>query len=395
MKVIILGGGISGLSAAWHLHKKHPRAKITLFEKKEKVGGWIKTKQTGPFLFELGPRTFQVGRCGELLRLIREVGLGEELLYSGSGKRYLLHEGRIASIGSFWPLILRMVLRDLFTKKGNGAEESIGSFATRRFGAEAAEQFFDPMALGVFAGDIKRLSVKSCFPFLTDWEQKHRSIVLAALLQKKSNGLFTIAGGMERLCEEIARQVPMELHLSTTVEEIRNDGVVAAGRFYEADQIFCALPAQAAAQLLKEPCPVRMESLEVVNFGYLGDILPKKGYGYLVPSKEKEKLLGMIWDSSIFPTPGQTKITAMVKGANPVETALDAMSRHLGVENSPDAICHTSAEVPQYDLGHGERIARFEAKTKSKWPKVHLLGNYLHGASVNGCVKKSLIISEI
>ena len=91
MKVAILGGGISGLSAAWAIHKQHPRAKISLFEKGANLGGWIQSRKSGPFQFELGPRTFATGRSKELLQLIREVGLNEQLIYSdpAAKKRFL------------------------------------------------------------------------------------------------------------------------------------------------------------------------------------------------------------------------------------------------------------------------------------------------------------------
>ncbi len=385
MKLVILGAGISGLSAAWYLHKKYPHAQISLFEKTNRVGGWIQSRSCGPFLFELGPRTFQTGRCKELLELIRDVGL--PIKTSSGGRRYLVKGGKLRSIGSLWPTLIPMLIKDLITQRGPGEDESIASFAQRRFGKEGAELFFDSMALGVYAGDYNKLSVRSCFPFLLNWEQKYGSVIWGGFCQKKTaSGLFTVEGGMQRLCEEIVAKVPLDLHLDSQVQEIRSEGILSNGRFFEADQIYCALPAEAAAQLLGEPSPVHMESLHVVNLGYLGEILPKKGYGYLVPTREKESILGMIWDTSIFPVPNQTKVTAMVRGAKPVEIALEAMKRHLGVEKSPDAICHTWAEVPQYELGHAERVKTFQGRVNARFPRVILLGNYLHGASVNACV---------
>jgi oxygen-dependent protoporphyrinogen oxidase len=389
MKIAILGGGISGLSAAWALRSSG--AEVSLFEKSGRVGGWIETRQEGPFAFEMGPRTFQASRCNELLELIESVGLKDEVIYSSPNAkaRYLLDGGKLRSMGSFFPTILGAAIRDLMTKKGNGADETVYAFAERRFGKRAAEQFFDPMAKGVYAGDIRRLSVKSCFPFLIDWEGRYGSVVKGAFSQKKPKrrGLFSLRGGMERLLAAIVQQVPLTLHLESPVEAIRSDGVISKGIFYPADLIVSALPAHEVARLAGETCPVRYESLQVVNLGFLQEnLLVKKGFGYLVPSKEQEPLLGMIWDTCIFPVAGQTKLTAMVRAEDPVAAALDALKRHLRIDKKPDAICLQRAEIPQFDVGHQERIEAF----KNGLPNLVLLGNYLSEASVNGCIRNAI-----
>src|SRR3990167_8169961 len=106
MSTLILGGGISALSAAHVLLKKDPKRKITLLEKQNQLGGWIQTRKEAGFLFEQGPRTFQRNSCRSLLDLIREVGLEDELIFSDPGKRYLWHQGRLHSIASFVPSLI-------------------------------------------------------------------------------------------------------------------------------------------------------------------------------------------------------------------------------------------------------------------------------------------------
>ena len=195
---------------------------------------------------------------------------------------------------------------------------------------------------------------------------------------------------MQQLCTALCKQANLEVHFNATVEDIRVDGHVANGCFHRSDHIVCALPANIAAQLLRAPLNIRMESFEVVNLGYNSQLLPKKGYGYLVPSQEKEPLAGMIWDSAVFPYENQTKITAMVKGQNPIQTALSAMHLHLGVAQIPDATRSTRVEVPQYELGHMDKIKAFKTQIQTSHPNVGVIGNYLDGASVNACVKEGV-----
>jgi len=370
MKIKIIGGGISGLSAAFYVRKKFPDAHISLYEATDRLGGWMQTKEVNGFSFELGPRTFQAARCPLLLQMIQELGL--EVIYSAPGTRYLWHRGALKRMQAFWPQMLWAGIRDLFSNKHAPEDETIYDFASRRCGKQAAELFFDPMAKGVFGGDIHKLSVRSCFPFLF----KSKSI-FQAMGGQKDQRLFTVQGGMGQLISALAK-IPDEIHLNNPVEEI------------EGDLTIIALPALQAAHLTGVPLALRNESMTVVNLGYHGDWLPKEGYGYLIPSIEKESVLGQIWDTSIFPVSGQTKMTTMVRGVDPIALALDGLKRHLGIDQPPDALFTTEAQIPQYDLYHFTRIADFESEVKKKFGgKVHLTGNYLEGASVEACLRRS------
>ena len=164
-------------------------------------------------------------------------------------------------------------------------------------------------------------------------------------------------------------------------------------KFYPFDLIISALPGLEISRLTQIPLLLRNQPLVVVNTGFYGDILSKKGYGYLVPTTSKENILGQIWDTSVFPVLGQTKLSSMVIGENPVETALAALKRHLGIAMAPAAIAHKEAWIPQYDIGHLSRIKAFEEAILSRYQgKLKLIGNYLYGASVESCLSRSKII---
>jgi oxygen-dependent protoporphyrinogen oxidase len=369
MKVLILGGGIAGLSAAWHLSRKRPEAQITLLEKEGRLGGWIRTSHEGGFLFEQGPRTFPLSHF-HLLNLIRELGL--EIITSGSQKRYIYTDGHLRSIGSFLPSLIPYLLREPFIPRGTTEDESIYSFAARRFSPKIAETLFDPMTLGIYAGDIRELSMRACFPTLFQSERKKGSLVRAFLSSlitpKQQKGLFTLPGGMETLIHALQKQLSIEIVLNCPVESIGANTVTAGGRVWQADQVISALPLQ---------CP--RKSLWVVNLAYEGDVLPQKGFGYLIPSKERESLLGVIFDSATFPqqnTGNETRLTAMVRAetADPLATAIETIGRHLGISAPP---IYTSAffakdAIPQFEVGC----------------------NYSEGLSVNDCIQRGIRMAD-
>lgn len=365
MKILILGGGITGLSAAWFLKKKDPSAEITLLEKENRLGGWIQTVKEGGYLFEKGPRTFQLGRSPHLLKLIQELNL--EILKSdpAAAKRFIFHQGKLRSISSFLPTLIPYLIRELFIAPSNKQDESIYDFAARRFSPKIAEALFDPLTLGIYAGDIRKLSIRACFPALYQWEREKGSIVFGLWSSsKKEKGLFTLKGGMQTLIHELEKRLAIDIVFNCPVEKIGEQEVFAGGKLWRADRVISALPLS---------LPHR--SIWVVHLVFEGDVLEKKGFGYLVPTQEKESLLGMIFDSAIFPDQGQrkkTRLTAMVRAEekNPLESALSASMRHLGIHQKPiySSSFFAKSAIPQMEVGC----------------------NYTEGISVDACIKRGL-----
>jgi oxygen-dependent protoporphyrinogen oxidase len=365
MKILILGGGITGLSAAWHALKKYPNAHITLLEKEGRLGGWIRTKREGGFLFEQGPRTFQHNRSPHLLKLLSELNL--PIITSSPQKRYICHQGRLRSLSSFIPMLLPYLVRELFLAPKKGGDESIYDFASRRFSPKIAELFFDPLTLGIYGGDIRKLSIRSCFPFLPKMEEEKGSIVRGMFSAPRggASGLFTLKNGMETLIETLEKRLEVDFVLNCPVESIGETAVEAGGSTWHADKIINALP-----------LPFPAQSLYVVNVVFEGDVLLKKGYGYLIPTQEKSSLLGCIFDSSIFPEQsirGETRLTAMVRPEEkePLEAVLSAFAAHLGIRAKPiySSTFLAKNAIPQFEVGCGFRggvsvdacIARSEA----------------------------------
>lgn len=387
MKILILGGGISGLSAAWYYRKRYPSAEIVLLEKNERLGGWIQTRRDGGFLFEEGPRTFPYLHSPCLRKLISELGLESEVILSSpsSKKRYIWNDGKLRSVTSLLPRFLFPLIRGRFRESLQG-DVSIYDFGKHKYGEIVTETLFDPLVLGIYAGDIRKLSVASCFP---DW-QKRKGIVPPA------GSLFALKGGMRCLIERMQNLLDVELVLNTCVEKLHSDGVFAGGRFWQADRVISALPAKEFGKLSGFWPDYVMNSLWRVFLAYPQFVLPKAGFGYLVPTKEKESVLGMVWDSLIFPQQNlstETRITVMLRESvtDPLGEALSAARRHLKVEQKPIYATTVWADqaIPQFEVGYGAKLSAWKQHVARWFPKYKFIGNYLQGASVEACVRQA------
>ena len=389
-KIMIVGGGISGLAARYRVSKQFPDAEIILYEKSGRLGGCIESS-LDPYFFERGPRTIKASRSGALLQLIEELDLQSEIIYSSKDarKRYLWVDQKLRPLSSLIPRLIPALLREWRQPYPWAGDESIASFVERRLGKFAAETFFDPLTLGVFAGDIKSLSISACFPELKAMEQECGSLTHAFFKQKKekkAKGLLTLKGGLQTLIDRLVEKGRGDIHLNTPLEALPKERTILA------------IPAPVVPSFFKGDTVVKtfFESvpsvpLTVVNIAFKEKGLTPKGFGYLVPSKENETVLGVVFDSSIFPDQNQeeeTRLTVMLrKGGR--EEALSALKRHLRIEASPSAV-HVKTyphAVPQYGVGHLERVDVFKEHLKEHYPHVTCIGNYLEGVSLNSCIK--------
>lgn len=449
---VIIGAGISGLTLGWSLkQQKNREGKLTILEASSRPGGWIQTKNEEGFLFEQGPRSFRSGGTGiATLQLIENLGLQGEVLHANQAAkiRYIYTDNNLQSLPTglfslvsspFFPKFLKAFCRDCWAARGTLDDETIYSFAKRRFGVQVTELFFDSLISGIYAGDIKKLSLKSCFPVLHSLESQHRSLLFGALSKKRPTiekmnkkalssfvrqasrqGIFTLRQGAQTLTDKLAENLQDELKLESPVKHLAFKDEISHielqnGEQIKADELFLALPPKQLTPLLKSNHPHISEqlnafkavSIAVINFGYHSPVLNKEGFGYLIPSKEKQKLLGVVWDSSVFPEQNvhaqQTRLTAMIGGAHfenfadydesaLIEMALKELHRHLGIRKRPDCILIKRAfkAIPQYIVGHNERLTLLENTLKKLPAKVSVLGNGFYGVSVNDCIAHAL-----
>ena len=393
-KVLIAGGGISGLTARYVLSQAYPNCAITLLEKGNTLGGCIQTAPS-PLFFERGPRTFKASRSQPLLQLIDKLGLSKEIVYSNPKalRRFIWKKGKLRALTPFSSLVLPLffpLLKEWRQSPLAHKDETIASFATRRFGKYAAETFFDPLTLGIFGGNMETLSMSACFPTLKAMETDYGSLTRAFLKKKPTHRskrpLFTLKGGLQTLIDRLVEKGRGEIHLNTPLTSLEEGATVLA------------LPASAIQSLfLKDPHiqtffnQINHVSLTVVQVAFKTDLIKKKGFGYLVPTSEKDPIMGVMFDSAIFPlhnqNPSETRLTVMLKTGG-IDTALKGLERHLGIREAPIyiAIKRWKDVLPQYGINHLERVTTFEKHMQTHYPHIHCIGNFLRGVSVSECI---------
>lgn len=431
---VILGAGISGLCLAWLLKNKFPADDIVIVEQSNRAGGWIESRQKQGFLLEMGPRSLRSSGKGlYTLQLIEQLGLEKSVIKADPAAhiRYVYENGRLRALpcsiatllfSSYLPLLLKAVWRDLRSPAGQKKDESVYSFACRHFGIEVAERFIDPLTLGIFAADCRHLSIGACFPLWADWDQSHGSLIKAALKKEKKvppaspwiadmqkAPLFSFSEGLETLVLALAQKLPACIHLQSEVQRLHAlpDGMeveLANCARLKASHVYSTLPALSIAKLIEAPAlQLSASSVAVVGLGFNQLVLKKRGFGYLIPTKEKEAVLGVVWDSCAFPQQNrhfnQTRLTVMIDAKDAKDfkkVALDALRKHLNIEATPDLIEEKVVQkaIPRYPIGYPSTAASFLQEAKKRYPHLTLMGTAFHGVAVNDCIAHAFSVVE-
>lgn len=357
-RVVIIGGGISGLAAAHRLKELNPSLALTLIEASGRVGGTLLTDEREGFLLERGPDSF-ITEKPEAVALAKRLGIESHLIETNRNHRrsFIVRKGRLRPVpegfqllapSRIWPFITSDIFSlsgkarmaaDLFLprKSANGiADESLGSFVRRRLGREALERMAQPMVGGIYTADPETLSLRATLPRFLDMERDHGSVVLAMLrkarIQKKADqsGTKSTSGtsgarynlflsfdrGMEVLVRALEKALAqINIKLNTQVQSIvRNSASwtiqLSSGQTLEADAICLAVPAYIAAQLLSGVSPslaaqlkqIKYASTATINFAYPRDAIQHAldGFGFVVPYVEKRSLIACSFSSVKF-----------------------------------------------------------------------------------------------
>lgn len=459
--VAVLGGGVSGLSACYYLSKSSHVSKVVLLEATGRFGGWINTtRREDGAVFELGPRGVRpAGAVGiNTLNMLSDLGLEREILpvphdHMASKNRFLYMKGELHKLPSslsgvvktvppFSSPIFLSVMKEVLVRKGKQEDESVHSFMSRRFGSELADIVIDCLCRGVFAGDSRQLSVRSCFPPLHRAEQDWGSVLLGMLIGGEKAGTggrsalaqrakaeswaqWSLTDGMQTLPDalqealrghervEIRHNAPVR-SLSYTAGgwEIKQED----GATLKADHVISALPASVLASLLPPAArslshqlsEINTVSVGLVNLEYEGSVLPVTGFGHLIPSSEDKGLLGVVYDSVPFPQHNRkgeptTRMTVMMGGAWFEETlgrpsevkdqvlldrAVQAVRSHLNITSSPVWSKATVLKncIPQYHLGHWKRLEMMRQYISDHALPLTLAGASFDGVSVNDVI---------
>ena len=457
-RIAIVGGGISGLATAHALRQglqaAGRSAELVIFEACGSPGGTMRTARERGFTMEWGPNGFLTNKPYSL-ELARELGLEGRLLRSSdlARKRFVFSGGRMRRLpetpGAFLgssllsvPGRLRVLAEPFIAPHLSGEDETVADFARRRLGSQALERLIEPMTAGVFAGNPDELSLASCFPRIHELETRYGGLVKAMLrlrwerlragaqaeMSAGPGGVLTsFDTGVQALVEVLAGRFSRELHLAAEVESVGfrdwkfQLAVKTAGARSEceADAVVVAAPAYAASALLRgldgalaaELAGIPYAPVAVAALGYEAGALggPLEGFGFLVPRLEGRRVLGALWDSSVFSgraPQGQALIRVMVGGARQPDLAclpeneLLALVRGelkelMGVSAQPilERVFFHERGIPQYRKGHGQLLERVSRRL-ADLPGLHLNSNAYRGVSLNDCVLQSRLCAE-
>ncbi len=436
MKVAVIGGGISGLSSAFLIKKNLGNVEVDVFEKGELPGGTIKTVYKDGFLLEWGPNGFLSGKQSTL-ELARLCFANEGLVEASTEAevRYILKKGKLLSlpdspVSFFKSPILSLkgkieIMKEPFVKPlKNDYEETVAEFGKRRLGREAVDYMLDPMVSGVFAGSVERLSLKQCFPRIYELEREYGSLVKAMfkLKSKKaspSGRLTSFKKGMRFLIDRLIKNGGFNFYCNSQVKAIEKSGNLfsldISPKKYNA--VLFAIPAYAFRELNfpgKEEIVEELDSIfyppmAVVSFSLKREKLIN-GFGFLIPSKEKRKILGSLFSSNIFENrapDGRSLITVMLGGDNNrevvsfsrnelIDTALNEISDILSLPKNEFEfieVYKTNRAIPQYYRGHGKIVKKVE-KLSERNRGLFFTGNAFYGIGINDCTARSFSIAN-
>jgi len=436
--VIIIGSGLTGLSAAVSLKRRG--IAVMVLESAARAGGAVETTHENGFLVEHGPNSMMAGEP-EVSAFFREAGLDDEIIQPQAKKRFLVLGGEPVALPAgpaaavTTPLFsLRGKLRVLaepFVPRAGADEESLAGLVRRRLGEEVLSRAMEPFVAGIYAGDPEKLSAQHAFPKLWNLEREHGSFLRGAMRLRRTGPapkMVSFRGGMGVLPARLATLLGDDFRCGARVESIArgNTGWSVAwseqGRSKRADcaALVCAVPAFAVPQLpWSEAVREGLGFLErigyppvsVVALGFRREAVrhPLDGFGMLVPAVEKRRILGTIFSSGLFPgraPEGHVLLTTFVGGARqPSFAALaeddlerlvcDELDALLGVRGEPvfRRIVRWPRAIPQYNLGYGGILSALE-KLEAAHPGLHFVGNYRGGIAAGQCIRNGLRLAE-
>jgi len=448
-RIAIIGGGISGLSAAFAIEEARQAGAdvgYMLYESSSQLGGVLRTEHIDGCVVEAGPDSF-ISEKPWAAELSRKLGLGDQLIGSNDADRktYILTRGKLVEMPDglmflvptkilptglsplfSWKTKLRMTEEFLHPPRAANGDESVAAFVERHYGSEMVDRLADPLLSGVYGGEAANLSVRAVLPRFAEMEKTHGSLGRAMLAARRKMAssprtappLFTsLKNGMQHLAEVVrSRLAPAALLTGVQVQAVQPEGgswVVSAGmQSDQFDAVIVALPAQAAAQVLGIASPelagelggVKYSSSITVGLGYDREVrraLPP-GFGFLVPRSEGKRLLAATFVHNKFPhrAPEDKALLRCFFAGTSAERVWERsddeiigivreeLQQIIGVHAEPlfARVYKWKSAMAQYGVGHLERLERIE-HLRAKLPGLALAGNGYRGIGVPDCVK--------
>ena len=447
-RIAIVGGGISGLAAAFALEERRrdgESLEYAVYESGPRFGGVLATEQVDGCLVEAGPDSFLTEKPWAA-DLCRRLGIEDQLIGSNDRHRktYILVKGKLTPLPDglmfmvptrLAPALLstlfspatkfRMIREWRFAPRGSRSDESVAALVERHYGAEMVERLADPLLSGVYGGEAAQLSVRAVLPRFLEMESKYGSLGRGMLAAHKNKNaaqpappIFTsLKGGMQQLVEALVEGLPDGiLRANSPVQAVQKQGrgwVVSAGYASdEFDAVIVATSATAAVPLFEITCAALAFELKAIPYsssmtvalGFDQDVraaLPP-GFGFLVPHSEGKRLLAATFVHNKFPhrAPEDRALIRCFLGGTRDEQVLqiaddeilnivrEELRQILGLNAEPlfTRIYRWKGAMAQYVVGHLERLQRIDDLLK-QWPGLVLAGNAYRGIGVPDCVR--------
>ncbi len=455
--VVIIGGGITGLSAAFYLKQSiGPSAapvKMTIMEKSDSFGGKIQTLKRDGFVIEKGPDSF-LARKLPMVELTRELGLEDQLtgMNPDSRKTYILSGGKLhrmppglmlgipTQMGPFMRTgllsfagKLRAAMDLVLPKRTSPEDESLGHFLERRLGAEVLGQIAEPLLAGIYAGNTYNLSLRATFPQFHAIEQKHRSLILGMMKNRKTGGeesrtlpevarntmflsykegLETIVHGLIDALDDVRfvkqRGVARVEQAGGGYRVIREDGVVE-----EADGVIVALPAYGISKLLGSSVP-EVKELDRIEYVSVANVIlafdekelgrELDGSGFLVPRREGRFITACTWTSQkwLHTAPSGKVLLRCYIGRSGderwqhmsedeiIRSVRRDLKEVMGITAEPlfTEMTKLIRSMPQYPVGHLDLVRGVRQSLADKMPGVLVTGGAFHGVGLPDCIRQ-------
>lgn len=447
--IIIVGGGITGLSAAYYLQKEIKENKlpykVKLLEASDRIGGKIKTLKRDGFIIEQGADSF-LGRKKAAVELAEELGMTGDLVRNETGQAYILLNDQLHEIpqGSFMGIPVEaspFLFSDLFSIKGKlragcdyiipkgdpVADQTLGGFFRRRFGHELVEHLIEPLLSGIYSGDIDQMSLMSTFPNFYELEQEYGSLIrgLSKKMPKRRRGtgerpgqFFSFKNGFESLVTKIVEQLDEDtimFHTAVKQVEAKESGyqvILSDGEQLDATTLIMASPHRTLPKMFKqydlfhplEEMPATSVANVALAFDEAAINKTMNGTGFVVSRKSDYRITACTWTNEKWPytTPdGKVLLRAYVGKPSDQEVVhlpdqeitkivLNDLRKIMKIDKEPEftVVTRYKHKMPQYTVGHQDRIHTVREKLHHQLPGVFLAGSSYNGVGVPDCIEQ-------